>query len=123
MEDNRQDSMHKDITLQRAKLAGEITTLAALITNSCDTDVFAGYSGHVDTFRVKIYPEGWRTRCKANEEITIECRIGGECDSFSLIDLYKIKRQLVQILKDKNVDYDRLDYTTETVTYKKYYLG
>ncbi|MDN6291538.1 MAG: hypothetical protein L0J35_00530 [Tetragenococcus halophilus] len=119
----REESNHKDLTLQRAKLAGEITTIAALITNSCEVDVFTNYSGHVDIFRVKIYPEGWSSRCKVNEEITMECWIGGECDSFSLIDLYKIKRQLVQILKDKNIDYDRLDYTTETVTYKKYYLG
>lgn len=123
MEDNRQDSMHKDLTLQRAKLAGEITTLAALITNSTEMDVFVQYSAHVDNLEIDLYQNGWESDRNSKNTLSYSCYIGEKQDPYSLKELYKIKRQLVQILKDKNVDYDRLDYTTETVTYEKYYLG
>lgn len=123
MEDKRQDSMHKDITLQRAKLAGEITTLAALITNSTDTDIFTQYSAHVDNLEIDFYQNGWKSDVGRKNVLSYNCYIGDREDIEALKILYKIKRQFVQILKDEQLDYSILDYTTEITTYKKYYLG
>lgn len=119
----REESNHKDLTLQRAKLAGEITTLAALITNSTEMDVFVQYSAHVDNLEIDLYQNGWKSDRNRKNTLSYSCYIGEKQDPYSLKELYKIKRQLVQILKDKKINYKKLDYTTETTTYKKYYLG
>lgn len=120
---NRQDSRYKDLTLQRAKLAGEITTIAALITNSTDMDIFIQYSAHVDNLEIDFYQNGWKCDVGRRNILSYSCYIGDREDLESLKILYKIKRQFVQILKDEQLDYSILDYTTETTTYKKHYLG
>lgn len=115
--------MEKELTLQRAKLAGEITTLATLITNSTEADIFVEYHGHIDKFEMTIYSKGWGSDRNNENTIDSSCYIGEEHDPYSLTDLYKAKRQLVQMLKDKELNFERLDYTTETITYRKHYLG
>ncbi|KNF09843.1 hypothetical protein CLPU_1c00080 [Gottschalkia purinilytica] len=85
------------------KLIGDITTLATIVSDKTEVDVFIRYSAHVHLLDVSIHPMGWNKgdeRC-AYHELYINKK--GALDS-----LNNIKQHLIKILKRKKVDLTKI---------------
>jgi len=124
-----------DYILKASRLIGEIQQLAVLVHMQTEMGCEVRFSSHVaevsfwlaptkDSFKKRfngilpeeiIYSEFYInvTEYQNNDELKKQR---------TLTKLLKIKRLLIKSLKEKGIDYGTLDYTIETVEYKRYVI-
>lgn len=98
------------------QLIGEITSLAVLITEKTEIDIFVDYAAHVGELGIRVYPEGW-----SDDEVFINYDNYINRDS-SYAELVKVKRQLIKIAIKGHVDLSKFPYEIETIEIKNYKL-
>ncbi|MGI8351718.1 hypothetical protein NiCM35_18345 [Niallia circulans] len=122
-----------DYYLKASRLIGEIQQLAVLIHLQTEMGCEVRFHSHVEEFEfyfapnkemfVKRYGE-----LPPEQLIVTEFYVGlnwnetGLKQQKTLKKLMRIKRMLVNSLKEKNIDYGKLDYTIETIEYKQYVI-
>lgn len=122
-----------DFILKASRLVGEIQQLSVLVHMQTECGCQVDFSSHVAKFYFKLAPTkeifGKRhERLKPDELIQSEFYISEYWNSDdlakqkTLTKLLKIKRLLINTLRDKGIDYGKLDYTIETVEYKRYVI-
>lgn len=109
--------MSKEDVFKQIELMGEIVALAGLITTYTESDIFARYSPHIQTLEVEIYENGWSIT--NSSDIIGKERIGNNTGSLS--ELIELKDNLLDILRDKKIDYRNFDYNIRQ--YKEYVWG
>lgn len=119
---------NQEFNLRVSRLAGEITQLAALITLETEMRVYVRFSANVNQIEVAIHPNGY-TELYGEEEIrnglyldTISWNNNDVSKQKTIKKLMKIKWYLINILKEKKIDYGIIDYSIETVEYKRYVI-
>jgi hypothetical protein len=124
-----------DYILKASRLIGEIQQLSVLVHMQTEIGCEVGFSSNVAGFRFQMAPtkEIFKNRFK---DVVPEELIQSEfyiqvCEWLNndelkrqktLTKLLKIKRLLIDTLKARNIDYGKLDYTIETVEYKRYVI-
>lgn len=98
------------------QLIGEITSLAVLITEKTEADIFVDYAAHVKALSIKVYPKGW-----SDDEVFINYNNYLNKD-YSYAELVKVKRQLIKIVIKGHVDLTKFPYEIETIEIKNYKL-
>ncbi len=95
---------------------GEVQALAFLTNLHTDYAVFTDFSGHVTLFKIRIRAskQDYKTRITTDEFYLHK----GEA---TLKRLKILKLRLKKILRDKEVNYNDLDYTIREV--RDYHLG
>lgn len=129
MNNNQLNQEELEFRLYVSRLVGEITHLATLIDLTTDLTTGIDYAGHVDQFTLNLAEnrEDFRNY-KGKTNISSELYVAGwsadtkEAKEHKISRLLKMKRKLKNILRDKGIDYGKLDYTIETVEYKKYVI-
>lgn len=124
------DKNELDYKFRVARLIGEITHLSVLINSLTEMSCVVEYSGYVNQIEVVISPKSWDEFERVSEEnLSAQFYVDGwsisEDDGNQSVikKLLIIKKELKQILKDKQIDYGVLGYEVETIEYKRYYLG
>jgi hypothetical protein len=125
-----------DYILKASRLIGEIQQLSVLVHMQTEMGCEVKFSSNVAEVDFKMAPtkEIFHNRFKPvkPEELTIsrfyiDIKAGYRNDNDlnqqkTLTKLLKIKRLLINALKAKGIDYGKLDYTIETVEYKRYVI-
>ncbi|MFJ5713158.1 hypothetical protein [Neobacillus sp. NPDC093127] len=124
-----------DYILKASRLIGEIQQLAVLVHLQTEMGCEIRFSSHVAqvTFHMAPTKEIFKNRYHdvSPEELihsefyidVTEYRNNDELKKQkTLTKLLKIKRLLINSLKEKGIDYGKLDYTIETVEYKRYVI-
>ncbi|MBO0961487.1 hypothetical protein J1P26_17410 [Neobacillus sp. MM2021_6] len=123
-----------DYILKASRLIGEIQQLSILVHMQTEMGCEVDYSSNVAEVMFWLAPtkEAFKKRFKdiVPEEILhtsfyIRYETWNNTESKqqkTLTKLLKIKRLLINALKEKNIDYGTLDYTIETVEYKRYVI-
>ena len=124
-----------DYILKASRLIGEIQQLSVLVHMQTEMGCEVRFTSNVaevsfwlsptkDSFKKRfneilpeeiIYSEFYTnvTEYRNNDELKKQR---------TLTKLLKIKRLLIKALKEKGIDYGTLDYTIETVEYKRYVI-
>lgn len=112
-------------SFQVSRLIGEVHHLSALVDLATDMKSEIKYSSHVNLIEFifaptqEIYNKRFE-RLEPDKLIHEQMWIGTTDENKILKKLMKIKLFLKNALKEKDVDYGKLDYTIETVEYKRY---
>jgi len=124
-----------DYILKASRLIGEIQQLSVLVHMQTEMGCQFEFKSHVSevSFRFAPTKEIFKNRfeevlpeelIKSGFYIEVsEYRNRNESEQqYTLKKLMKIKRLLVDSLKERNIDYGTLDYTIETIKYKQYVI-
>ncbi|EKN67842.1 hypothetical protein P9E76_01720 [Schinkia azotoformans] len=120
-----------DFNLTVSRLIGEIQQLGTMITLCTEMIVEVEFRPHVKWTTVRIYKddESFKKKIDGVESgfiyVSTEEKYFNdtpEKQQFTIKRLMKIKRQLINILKEKQINYGKLDYTIKTVEYKQYVI-
>ncbi|MCL9637753.1 hypothetical protein L2095_23695 [Bacillus zanthoxyli] len=114
-----------DYLLKVSRLIGEIQHLSTVVHLATEMEAEIKYSSHVNMIEFifaptqKIFEE--RFEISKPEELIIEILwLNHTSENEVTKKLLNIKRLLKQALINKGIDYGKLDYTIETVEYKRY---
>lgn len=119
-----------DYILKASRLIGEIQQLAVLVHMQTELACEFNFSSNVSCVEFTLAPNKkiFKNRFEqiVPEEI-IQSRFYTDDNTESkqqntLKKLFKVKRLLIGVLKEKKIDYGTLDYTIETVEYKRYVI-
>ncbi|WP_241475427.1 hypothetical protein [Priestia flexa] len=115
--------------LQVSRLVGEIQHLSTLVTLLTDMKSEVEYSSNVNKFSFVFAPteEVFKKRFLAvppDRLIEVEFYVKHDYpgENYIIKELFKVKRFLKDALRNKGVDYGKLDYTTEMIEYTKYII-
>lgn len=124
-----------DYILKASRLIGEIQQLTVLVHMHTEIGCETQFSSNVAEFTFRMAPtkEIFKQRFEpVTPEELIKSRFYIDIKEFlndsepkrqrTLTKLLKIKRLLINALKVKGIDYGKLDYTIETVEYKRYVI-
>lgn len=122
-----------DYYLKASRLIGEIQQLAVLVHLQTEMGCELRFASHVDLVEFHFAPneEMFAKRfgeLPPEQLIVTEFYVGLDWNDTELKQqktlkkLMKIKRMLVNSLKEKCIDYGKLDYTIETIEYKQYVI-
>ncbi|MER2057334.1 MAG: hypothetical protein ABTA16_00840 [Niallia sp.] len=122
-----------DYILKTSRLIGEIQQLAVLIHLQTEMGCEVRFHSHVAEFEFYFAPTKKIFKKRFGEVppeqlILTDFYVGlnwnetEEDQQETLKKLMKIKRLLVNSLKEKCIDYGTLDYTIETIEYKQYVI-
>lgn len=123
-----------DYILKASRLIGEIQQLAVLVHMQTEMGCEVNFTSNVAEFTLCLAPtkEIFEKRFqKMVPEEIIKTSFYIHPDYWNnteqkqqrtLTKLLKIKRLLINALKEKGIDYGKLDYTIETVEYKRYVI-
>lgn len=124
-----------DYILRASRLIGEIQQLTILVHMQTEMGCKMTFSSHVAEFTFHLAPtkEIFNDRFKdVIPEELVRSQFYIKQDKYfnnndfkrqqTLTKLLKIKRMLISSLKNKGIDYGKLDYTIETVEYKRYVI-
>lgn len=108
----------KDQRLQIAMLVGEINTLAYMVNEFTDYCVFVRNHGHIKNIEIEV--------CISKKQYNeTAARADSSYDAARYPEeritkkLSRMKYQLKKILRDKKIDYSKLDYEIEEVRHYK----
>jgi ribosome biogenesis protein Tsr3 len=124
-----------DYILKASRLIGEIQQLSVLVNLQTEMGCQFEFRSHVAKVDFVMAPnkDTFENRhiSNASEEIISSAfyiDVDGHWNSTelkqqkTLTKLLKIKRLLINALKEKGINYGKLDYTIETVEYKRYVI-
>jgi hypothetical protein len=122
-----------DYYLKASRLIGEIQQLAVLVHIQTEMGCEVRFHSNVSEFKFYFAPTKEIFKNRFGElppEQLIETGVYVGLDwngtelkqQKTLKKLMRIKRLLVNSLKEKNIDYGKLDYTIETIEYKQYVI-
>lgn len=111
--------------LKVASLIGEIQGLGYMVNAFTNYCVFVRYAGHVDRIEVHISASKEKYNdyvvegdVSANPDFYYKNFERGNAEAV-MIELTKLKYQLRKILREKKIDYSKLDYEIEEVRHYK----
>jgi|SRR5690606_7553846 len=124
-----------DFILKASRLIGEIQQLSVLVHMQTEMGCQFDFRSHVASVEFDLTPTK-EIFNKRHNEIPPEELISSnfyikvnkywnsddQAKQKTLARLLKIKRLLVNALKERGIDYGKLDYTIETVEYKQYVI-
>lgn len=130
MEQTKKTSCKDEFYLKVSRLSGEIMQLGTLLTLSTEFFVKVEFSAHVEWMTVGIYEkyDDYTEKENGIESGFISLSIDEyrndtpERKQKTIARLMRIKRMLINILKEKQIDYGKLDYTIQSVEYKQYVI-
>jgi hypothetical protein len=124
-----------DYILKASRLIGEIQQLSVLVHMKTEIGCETEFSSNVAEFNFQMAPtkELFKQRFEpVKPEELIQSRFYLKVNEWfnndeikrqkTLTKLLKVKRLLINALKVKGIDYGKLDYTIETVEYKRYVI-
>lgn len=125
-----------DYILKASRLIGEIQQLSILVHMQTEMGCEVNFSSNVAEFTFQFTPTKEIFKKRFNEippeeliesQFYVNVKAGIRNDTElkqqrTLTKLLKIKRLLINALKEKGIDYGKLDYTIETVEYKRYVI-
>jgi hypothetical protein len=105
------------MTRSEAQIFGELSALAALITNNknCKTQIFIEYAGHINEIDIRVFLDGWGI----NKNPTFTFRGYLTNDSFTVQKLRECKHQLIKIARGAKINFDSFPYEIEEVKHYK----